>query len=194
MRVAQVAEKVDNPTKHHLSNIPSWTWLSCPYKVSYDFWNPFGDEDEHYQNIHDHVNLVEWAVVWTSEPLVSEVKSSRLILEGPTKEIVLSVAPSGKDYNPTYLDVDNEKPDFGKQPFPWRCSGQFDSGPRMSPTQYLCLLLRSKNCSDRAYINETFLILEPSSGTNIYRRVGIANFIGERQSFDLTVRRTIFLV
>ena len=37
MRVAQVAEKVDNQTKHHVSNIPSWTWLSCPYEVSYDF-------------------------------------------------------------------------------------------------------------------------------------------------------------
>jgi hypothetical protein len=52
-----------------------------------------GDGDEPYQNIHDQVNLVRWAVVWTSEPLVSEVKSSRLVLEGPTQEIVLKVAP-----------------------------------------------------------------------------------------------------
>jgi hypothetical protein len=200
MRVTKLAEKIDDPTTHHLSNIPSWTWLSCPYGISYDFWNSFSNEDEPYQNIHDHVNLVEWAVVWTSEPLVSEVKSSRLVLEGPIQEIILSVAPRGKDHNPTYLDVDNEKPDFGKRPFPWRCSGQFDSGPRMSPTQYLCLLLRSTEYSelteysDEAYIRETFLILEPCSGTNVYRRVGIGSFIGERRSFDLTVRQTVFLV
>lgn len=145
-------------------------------------------------------------MVWTSEPLVSEVKSSRLVIEGPVQEFMLSVAPRGKDNNPTYLDVDNEKPDFGKGHFPWRCSGQFDSGPRMSPARYLCLLLRSTEFSesleysesteykDKAYINETFLILEPCSGTNMYQRVGIGNFMGERQSFDLTVRLTVSLI
>jgi hypothetical protein len=139
-------------------------------------------------------------VAWASEPLVSEVKSSRLVLGGPIQEITLSVSPKGKDFNPTYLDVDNEELDFGKGPFPWRCSGQFDNGPRMSPTQYSCLLLRSTVYSeptehtDKVHVRETFLILEPCSGTNVYRRVGIGNFMGESRSFDLTVRRTFCLV
>jgi hypothetical protein len=94
---------------------------------------------------------------------------------------MLSVAPKGKGHNPPYLDADNEKPDFRKHPFPWRYAGQFDHGLRMSPTQYLCILLRSRVYKYEASIKEikeTFLILEPCLGTNVYRPVGIGNFMG----------------
>ena len=199
VRISILAEKSDQ-TPQHLSNIPSWTWLSCPYGISYDFWNSFNGEASPDRNVYDHVKVVEWAVVWSENPLVSEVKTSRLVLDGPIQEIVLSVSPKGLVNNPTYLDVNDEKLDFGKSNFPWRCSGQFDSGPRMCPTQYLCLLLRSTENSDSMEggntrsIMETFLILELCLDINLYRRVGIGNFLGEHRSFDLTVRRTVSLV
>jgi hypothetical protein len=126
--------------------------------------------------------------------LTSEVKSTRLIVEGPVQEIVLSISPKGKALNPPYLNVGDEEPDFEKGPFPWRCAGQFDGRLRISPAQYLCLLLRFRVYKNEESIKETFLILEPRSGTDAYRRVGIGNFIGKSRSFDLTVRRTLHLV
>jgi hypothetical protein len=195
MRVTKLAEEVD-PAPNEKFNFPSWTWLSCAYGISYDFWRPSAGGDASDQKLHDYVNLIEWNVVWTSEPLLSEIKSSRLVLEGPVQEHMLSVAPQGKDHNPTYLEVDNEKLDFEDRPFSWRCTGQFDDGPRASPIRYLCLLLRSRDCKEtgKAYIMETFLILESDCSTDGYRRVGIANFIGESRSFDPTFRRTICLL
>lgn len=197
MRIKTLTEMVD-PTPQ-LSNIPSWTWLSCPYEVCFDFWDFYNTDKEDLCKeiqIHDHVTLIEWAVAWISEPLVSDVKSSRIVLEGPIQENILSVAPKGKVNNPTYLDVNNEKPDFRKSPFPWRCSGQFDNGPRMSPSQYLCLLLRSVEYKykEKAYIMEKFLIMESCSGTDVYRRVGLGRFSGESRNFDLSVRRTLNII
>lgn len=119
MRVVKPIEGVDR-TPSHLSNIPSWTWLSCPCAIEYNFWKSRRGEDEGHLDIYDHVKLIDWVVVWTSEPLTSTVKSTRLILNGPVREIVLSVAPRGKDHNPPYLDAANEKPEFGKRPFPWK--------------------------------------------------------------------------
>jgi hypothetical protein len=66
-------------------------------------------------------------------------------------------------------------------------------GLRMCPGLYLCFFCRLRESGDKAYISETFLISEPSSGTNIYRRVWIGSFTGKRRSFDLTLRRTVFL-
>ena len=192
VRINKLVEGAD-PTPHHLSNIPSWTWLSCPHEICFDLWRS-RDGDEPHLDIHDHLKLVEWEVVWTSEPLTSEVKSTRLIVEGPVQEIVLSISPSGKAFNPPYLNVGDEEPDFGKGPFPWRCAGQFDDRLRISPTQYLCLLLRPRVYKNKELMKETFLILEPCSGTNAYRRVGIGNFFDKSRSFDLTVRRTLHLV
>jgi hypothetical protein len=126
--------------------------------------------------------------------MTSNIKSTRLVLEGPVRDIVLSVAPEGKDHNPPYLVADNEKLDFDKRPFPWRYSGQFDDGHRMSPTKYLCLLLRSRIHEYEATVGETFLILEPYLGTDSYRRLGSGNFPGESQIFDLTDRRILSFV
>lgn len=181
MRVTKLDEGVGT-TPYQAFNFPSWTWLSCPYTISYDFWKHSSLEDDFSQDIHDHVKLVAWDVVWTSQPLLSVVKSSQLVVEGPSQEHVLSVAPKGKVRNPTYLDVDDEKPDFGCRPFPWRCSGQFDNGPRMYPTRYLCLLLRSRKYKSggKTFTSETFLILESCSSIDAYQRVGIGNFFSRQ--------------
>ncbi|TVY36082.1 hypothetical protein LSUB1_G008233 [Lachnellula subtilissima] len=194
MRIDKLVEGVD-PTSNYLSNIPSWTWLSCPHEVWFDFPNyRTGSNEDRLHEIRDHIKLVEWAVDWTSEPLISDVKFTRLILDGPTAEFVLSVSSKGKDHNPPYFDVGDEKPDFQKGPFPWRCAGQFDDKLRTPPTKYLCMLVRSRIYNDKASMRETFLILEPCSDSSVYRRIGIGIFIGESPNFDSTARRTLSLV
>jgi hypothetical protein len=86
------------PDPNYLSNIPSWTWLSCPHKVWFDFpmYSIGSDEVKWLYDIQDPINLVEWAVDWISEPLTSSVKSTRLILEGPIEKFVLSISDKGK--------------------------------------------------------------------------------------------------
>jgi hypothetical protein len=190
-RVTRLAEGAER-TPDHLANIPSWTWLSCPYEVRFSDWSQLGVHEDY------HVRTIEWAVVWTSEPLTSTVKSTRLVLDGPVQEIVLSVAPNQPEsqISPS-LVTDEEKPDVGQRQFTSRCSGQFDDGPRSSPAQYLCLLVRSLVCKngDTETTRETFLILEPCLGTNSYRRVGLGNFniLGRNRTFDLAVTRTLII-
>jgi hypothetical protein len=180
----------------HLLNTPSWSWLSCPAEISFDFWQSH-EEDEAHVNIYDHVTLVDWDVNWTAEPLTSDIKFTRLVIDGPVREIVLGVAPEAVDYNPPYFDVGTEKPDFEKRPIPWRCAGQFDTEYRKTPAQYLCLLLRSRIFKVGERVKETFLMLEPSSAhqaETAYRRVGLGGFTGESRTFDLTARQTLNLV
>jgi Heterokaryon incompatibility protein (HET) len=184
---------------NELSNIPSWSWLSCPARLNFDFGDrPSADEDGTL-DVKDHTTLVEWDVTWSSEPLVSNVKSARLVITGPVRETVLNIAPENKNYNPPYFNVENEKTDFRQNPRPWRCAGQFDRyvnvEERMSPAKYLCLLLRSRTHIKQPWIRETFLILEPSAVVDgAYQRVGIADIDGSSQMFDLNARRTLNLV
>ena len=179
-------------------NIPSWSWLSCPVGINFDCWAPRGDEDEGLVDVHDHATILDVDVTWTSNSLTSDVKDSRLMIEGPAKEIVLSIAPLGGSFNPPYLDVEDEELDFETHPIPWRCAGQFDRSLGTSRSPYLCLLLRSRTYLKTTWVKETFLILEPSSEglgrSSEYRRVGLANFRGESRTFDWTARRTVSLI
>jgi len=194
MRVDALVEGAE-PTPNYLSNIPSWTWLSCPHGILFDFPMDITKSDEEkLYDIQDHIKLVEWAVDWTSEPLTSDVKSTRLILDGPIGEFVLSISDKGKAYRPPYVDVGDEKLDFERGPFPWRCTARFDDNLRRSPTKYLCMLGRTRYRKEDALERETFLILEPCSGTDAYRRIGIGYFFKGSPNFDLTVRRTLSLV
>jgi len=194
MRVGRLTEREDITTR--LPNIPSWSWLSCPEKISFDFWSTWGDEDDPDVDIQDHAVLVEWDVTWSYLPLTSDIKSTRLVIDGPIREISLSVAPEAEDFNPPYFDVENEKPDFDEHPIPWRSAGQFDAESRRPPSRYLCLLLRSRIHEKSKRVHETFLILEPSGHptATAYRRVGIGFFSGRSRTFDSTVRRNLSLV
>jgi hypothetical protein len=181
--------KDDRSFSCHLSNIPSWTWLSCSSPIFHDV---LGNTNHADLVIHDHVKIVEWAVNWTNEPLTSEIKSTRLVLDGPVRDIVLSVS-SNRIINPPDLDAGNETPRPEDRSRRRRYRGQFDNGIRIYPTEYLCLLLRTRG--DESEQEETFLILEPCLNTNMHRRVGIANCISySGRSFDLRVRRTLSLV
>lgn len=195
MRRGKMREEEPTP---QLPNIPSWSWLSCPGGISFDHWQT--EESEARIDTYDHVTLVDWDMTWTREPLTSGVESTRLVIEGPMKEITLSVAPTVMDFDPIYFNVGAEEPDFKKSGIPWRCSGQFDSRTdsvnRQTPIQYLCLLLRSRGYKSESRVREVFMLLEPASSQQAgpaYRRIGLAQIRGESRTFDLNTRRTINL-
>ena len=152
------------------SQIPSWTWLSCPQAILYDFWRDGsssgdGEDDLGPTMIKHHLQLIDWEVVWNSQPLVSPLKSTRLIVNALIRQIALSVTPESGRHNPPYLNVGEEKVDPAKGLFPWRCAGQFDTEmaapTTASPMKYWCLLLRTKSSPDeRLMISQAFLILE----------------------------------
>jgi len=193
MRVGDLT--VQENGRNFLTNIPSWSCLSCPVEISYDFWRSREDEDEKHLDIHDHITVLECDVTWTSEPLTSDIKYTKLVLNGPILDISLSIAPEAQDFKPPYFNIGSEKLDSEKHPSPWRCAGQFDTAVQAQLAPYLCLLVRSRMYKSTQWTNETFLILEPSgSSPPTYRRVGLGNFRGESLTFDPTIRRTLSLV
>ncbi|KAH9213697.1 heterokaryon incompatibility protein-domain-containing protein [Leptodontidium sp. 2 PMI_412] len=184
----------------HVSNIPSWSWLACPAILKFDNWGLSEDksEKEKLQITTDHSSLVDWSIKWSSEPLVSDVKSSRVIIEGPVLALTFNTSPESLKFSPPYLNVNDEKLDFEKQGVPWRCSAQFDlfeAKDRIFPASYLCLLLRSSVYKSGNYTEETFMILKPVVDLkNTYRRTGIGGIRGDKRTFDLGVRQKLVII
>ncbi|KAK0101685.1 hypothetical protein ONS95_006842 [Cadophora gregata] len=183
-----------------LPNMPSWSWLSCQTMIKFDFWGVADDdsEKEKHQIVMDHSALVEWDIQWVSEPLVSDVKSSRVVVEGPVVELTFNTSPESLSFTPPYLHVNDEELDFEKDKIPWRCAAQFDSfeaRDSVFPAQCLCLLLRSRAYKTGSQIKEAFLILSPvQRPQNVYKRIGIGSIGGEKPTFDLQRRRVLELV
>lgn len=164
-----------------LASIPSWSWLTRAKDVEFDFWGwharaKDGTEEE-------HARMIEADIVWAGQPLLSELLSSKLILEGPTQEMRLRVDPRALDYNPPYLLVGDEEPEVSIEkgdPIPWSCAGMFDEAQRTRLPEhqiFTCLLIKSRQYPG-AYKQEDFLILqnvEKEDGRDdVFRRVGIA--------------------
>lgn len=181
-----------------LLNIPSWSWLSRCEHVSYRHWESY--EEATAIEMFDRATVKAWDIKWTGLPYTSEVKSTRLVLEGPTKEIKLSIPPETTNYNPLYLNVEDESPNFEGNPTPWRCTGQFDFEDFRPPTRYTCLLMHSRTSvknQDELWFQDIFLILEPAleaTSPSVYRRVGIGAFFDKNTRFDLDNRTEIQLV
>ncbi|KAI0400507.1 heterokaryon incompatibility protein-domain-containing protein [Xylaria palmicola] len=176
-----------------IPNLPSWSWLSCPAEVGFDFWQlTIRSRGARREIIQDHTSLVDWAIDWNGIPFMSGVKNTRLTLQGPTQEIMLEEAPGAQGFSPAFLRVeDDENVDPAQGPFPWRCVGQFDSGSPRPASRYKCLLLRSRMHRDTKVLKETFLILEASPGSHnipLYKRLGIGCFTGKIPIFDWTLR------
>jgi hypothetical protein len=183
-------------TPQHMGYIPSWSWLSCPHGIWFDLWISMAEGDDR-DKIQDHVNLLEWAVNWISEPWTSDLKSAALIINGPVREIELNRSPGirGK-YNPPYFDAcvyglarPNLSPAGSVQE---GCNVQFDGKPPERLEQHLCMLIRSYKGPHK--MKETFIILEPCSGADSFRRIGIGNLMSDTPRFDLAIRRTVELV
>ncbi len=173
------------------SKIPTWSWLSCPAGVVFDFFSWSMDNSD----VQDHITVNDYELCWTGEPYVSDIKSSSLVITGPVKEAFLEIAREKS--NPPYFNVDHEIPNFAENPLPWRCAAQFDRECQRSPGKWLCLLIRTRVVVDTGYRSETFLILEQvctETDKETFRRIGLGSFRGYNGSFDLSIRRTINFV
>ncbi|KAH7370075.1 heterokaryon incompatibility protein-domain-containing protein [Rhexocercosporidium sp. MPI-PUGE-AT-0058] len=188
------------PLVSHSTKIPSWSWLACPAIITFDNWGPSADESqkEKFQVITDHSSLIDWNIEWSSEPLVSNVKSCRVVIEGPVLALTFNSSSESLKFTPPYLNINDETLDLEMTGVPWRCSAQFDvfeAKDRVFPARYLCLLLRSSVNKSGNYTKETFLILEPIADLNsTYRRIGIGGIGGEKGTFALEMRQRLELV
>ncbi|RFN48074.1 heterokaryon incompatibility protein-domain-containing protein [Fusarium flagelliforme] len=185
-----------NPS-NTLTSMPSWSWLTRVGTLDLSFWSrSMGNEP---CDIEDHINIVEADITWTGEPMVSDISSSTMIIEGPTREMRLRLDPRSKRFNPRYFNVNDEEPDFREGPMPWRCSGMFDVEDDRDDNLFTCLLVRSVTLKTRDFLmhrsQETCLILVPvdSEGT-AYRRVGIVMFRGAQPEFTSAETKIVQLL
>ena len=168
---------LDNLESSRLRNMPSWSWLSCPTAINFDYWGAWDirRREAGLQALEHHASLVRWDIEWVGDPLVSELKSSKVVIEGPVVELTFNTSPEGFEYRPPYLNINDEVPDFEKKKIPWRCAAQFDqfdAQDRKFPARYLCLLLRSGayETEKRFEVREAFVILEPVDNSgDIYK-------------------------
>jgi hypothetical protein len=143
------------------------------------------------------MKIVEAGITWTGEPMVSDILSSTMIIEGPVREMRLRLDPRTKRFNPSYMNIDDEKPDFSGNPIPWRYAGRFDLEDEREDDRFTCLLVRSvtpeARCRPVYASQETFLLLVPistSEGT-AYNRVGLAMIRGDKTEFASAETKTI---
>ncbi|KAJ4127898.1 hypothetical protein NW768_008181 [Fusarium equiseti] len=180
-----------------LASVPSWSWLTRVGTLDLTFWSrSMGNEP---CDIKDHIRIVEADIEWTGEPMVSDISSSTMILEGSTREMRLRLDPRSKRFNPRYFNVNDEEPDFREGPMPWRCSGMFDVEDDRNDDLFTCLLVRSVTLKTRDFpshrFQETCLMLVPvDSGGTAYRRIGIVMFRGEQPEFASSDTKRIRLL
>ncbi|OBS24684.1 hypothetical protein FPOA_05224 [Fusarium poae] len=181
-----------------LSQVPSWSWLTRVGEISFKFWSRSMGDDP--CTVQDHIEIVEAGITWVGKPMVSDILSSIMIVEGPVQEMRLRSDPRTKKFNPPFMNIGNEKPDFSDTPLPWRCTGRFDLEDEREDDMFTCLLVRSVCPKDRnslAYpCQETFLLLVPVSTSEgaSYKRVGLAMIRGDKTEFASAETKTIRLL
>ncbi|CZR59430.1 uncharacterized protein PAC_09322 [Phialocephala subalpina] len=126
--------------------------------------------------------------VWHGLPYVSSIEDGYLVLEGPVKKVKLDVPPEAQEYNPPYLNIDDEVSGFDEHPIPWQYAGQLDheSADKFQHRTFFCLLVKSViHQDDRPKrVTENFLMLEPVEGeSGSYRRVGMGRMRGRQKRF-----------
>lgn len=186
MRTTSLSEK--DLTVAYPGTIPSWSWLSCPVGVSYDF---FGRHLENTE-ISDHVTIDDCELTWSEEPFASDIKLSLLTISGPARETFLEVAPNGRHFKPPYFLVDGDTPKSSEHAIPWSCAAQFDREQFRSPGNFLCLLVRRRLVVRTGYRTETFLILERAHEK--FRRIGLGMFGGYIDKFSSNTTKTVNLI
>ncbi|KAF5669951.1 heterokaryon incompatibility domain-containing protein [Fusarium heterosporum] len=182
-----------------LSQVPSWSWLSRVRKIDFGFWHRVMARYEYVAC--DHIEILGCSVTWTGQPMVSDILSTNLVVEGPVLRMKLRIDPQAKVYNPPCMNVGDEAPDFSSHPIPWRCLGQYDIEDDRQDDMFTCLLVRSVTPKYEKLpyghgLQETFLLLVPvedCEGTD-YRRVGIAMIRGQESEFKSAPTQRIRIV
>jgi hypothetical protein len=182
-----------------LPQVPSWSWPTRVWKISFRFFDRAMGGLKYVA--HDHMKIVETSIHWTGEPMVSDLLSTNLVVEGPVMQMRLRIDPRAKAFNPPYMNVGDEVQDFSDHPIPWRCAGQFDLEQDREDDLFTCLLVRSvtpdyEDPLDGYRLQETFLLLLPVptlEGID-YRRVGIAMIRGNAPKFRSAEIKRIRLV
>lgn len=181
-----------------LSQVPSWSWLTRVGAIDMKFWTRSMGNGPCV--VKDHIKILEAGITWTGEPMVSDILSSTMVIEGPVREMRLRLDPKAKNYNPPYMNIDSEKPDFAKNPIPWRCMGRFDLEDEREDDLFTCLLVRSVTPEVRDApvfaCQETFLLLVPVSSSlgTVYQRVGIAMIRADKTEFESAETRPLRLL
>jgi hypothetical protein len=176
-------------------NMPTWSCFSCPGSVMYDIHRLPGRQ-RLLTDIVKTAEVVDWRYFFLNKGTLYGMES-KLILDGPVREIKLSISDAESGDGSHSFIVDDEILDYEKSLRPSRSGGMFDREDRRPPALYLCLLIQTGLHEDKDTIRETFLMLEESpdhpAGT-AYRRAGLGFIWGTERYFDLTVRRTLELV
>ncbi|KAH8898779.1 HET-domain-containing protein [Thozetella sp. PMI_491] len=182
------------PVTTPLPDLPSWSWMSCPFRVSH-MGLLYEEEDD---KIVDQLKVLNYDVQWAGAPNVSSVKSAWVRIEAAWREIPIRRFAKGDGSNPPYFQVFGENLSLtSTSGVPWRCSGQFDDVERKESATYLCLLLYSKSLREAdGQFDESFIIVEPieSSDAVTFRRIGAGRIHGEVRTFDPTDTISLMLV
>jgi hypothetical protein len=180
-----------------LAQVPSWSWLTRVDSIHLEFWSrSIGGEP---CDVRDHTSIVEADITWTGEPMVSDISSSTMILEGPTREMRLRLDTRTKRFKPPCFNINDEELDFGTGPIPWRCRGRFDTEDDREDELLTCLLVRSVTLKaldlPTSRSQETCLVLVPvGSEATAYKRVGIVMFLGRQSVFSSAETKRIRLL
>ena len=161
-------------------NFPSWTWLSCPGKVKFE---PAASMlrihvAEIPRAFENHVNIVDWHVVWQGHPLTSKLTSTRLIVKGAVQDLFIEIPAEARTFKPPYCIINHKISKGSDSPIPWRSTMQFDRDEWKPAKTWTCLLLQSTTYPDEQSTRreDTFLLIEPVSsgrGFDTFIRVGI---------------------
>ena len=183
VRLGQISAKALCDTQN--TNLPSWSWLSCPTRIAFDIWQITitTTRRDQYVSDQDHCLLIDCAVEWIGPSFASAVESAYIVLEGPTAETFIDVDKEAQQSDPPYLRL----MDYSRcSP----CTGQFDCG-NVRPGRYTCLLIRSRVHSQTNARRDIFLILEIISTSTEYHRVGIGCVFGHTFFGERTVNRLL---
>lgn len=182
------------------TNLPSWSWLSCPTEVDFDIWQMTrrtNQEEDPFVTVEDHCNLIDHFAEWSGPPYTSKIKEARLVLEGPTLEVYVRVAQDTQLNGSLPLVISVGRTEAGQFMTSSRVNGQFDDENSTLSRSYTGFLLRSREHRETKRRREIFLILEQIADhaqNPMYKRVGIACFMGDEFEFRRGSRKQLTIL
>jgi hypothetical protein len=172
--------------------LPSWSPFACRQTIQFNFWNDHGSKRK---TAHYTTEVLDCAIEWSGTPFISDLRSSKLVLRGPTREIYLAEATEIKGCNPPYFNINSEVVNSKELLLPWRCAVQWDKEGFREPSKWLCLLLQRQTPSGFEFGGETFLVLEALENVaseSMWRRIGIGSLGRQRSQKGLGELTSVF--